>query len=33
VRLPSRLRRPDGPEYSVVFEEELPDLDGVGGVA
>jgi ribosomal protein L37AE/L43A len=33
VRLPSRLRRPDGPEYSVVFEEELPDLDAVGGVA
>ena len=35
---PGRVRLPQGPrsageKYGVVFEEELPDLDAVGGVA
>ena len=30
---PKRVRLPVGREYEVKFQEELPDLDAVGGVA
>jgi hypothetical protein len=30
---PGRVRPPVGREYEVKFQEELPDLDAVGGVA
>jgi len=35
ARTPRRVRLPIGPEreYRVEFQEELPDLDAVGGVA